>query len=362
METCDRDGERENYLAPKSHLVVARLTGPVPPGAVCNWSFDDGTIPPKQVNAPCQQPVQQRLAFGKPTIAAVGITRPDNSVESVSAEIEVRDLLIAGLGDSVAAGEGNPDRPVALSDDGFCFRRFLGAGRERIFPAEPRRLQGRQGLRRHSPAGSPTAASDWNSRGARWMSPACHRSLYGYQLRTALALAVENRHAAVTFLPLACTGATIENGMFGSQGASDCPPTGTLQRHRAARSSRSCRTRSKKRASRFPNRQLDLVLLTVGANDIKFSGLVADVIINSGVERTLFSQGGQLATVPQAQAILDRELPNNFAKLRTALKPLVGGNLSRVVYVSYGHPAMAEQRALPRRPRRPRHSSGLHRR
>ena len=61
LDTCDRDGERENYLAPKTHLVVARLAGAVPAGATCNWSFDDGTIPPKQVNAPCSQPVQQRL-------------------------------------------------------------------------------------------------------------------------------------------------------------------------------------------------------------------------------------------------------------------------------------------------------------
>jgi hypothetical protein len=32
-DTCDRDGERENYLAPKNHLVIARLSGAVPPGA-----------------------------------------------------------------------------------------------------------------------------------------------------------------------------------------------------------------------------------------------------------------------------------------------------------------------------------------
>ena len=36
------------------------------------------------------------------------------------------------------------------------------------------------------------------------------------------------------------------------------------------------------------DRKLDLVLLTVGANDIKFSGLVADVMITAGVERVLF--------------------------------------------------------------------------
>ena len=104
------------------------------------------------------QPVQQRLAYGKPTIAAVGITRPDNSVDSVSAEIEVRDLLIAGLGDSVAAGEGNPDRPIALADEGFCFRRFLGAARGEYFrPSRP----GYKGDKAcdDSTTGSPASAS-----------------------------------------------------------------------------------------------------------------------------------------------------------------------------------------------------------
>jgi hypothetical protein len=89
-----------------------------------------------------------------------------------------------------------------------------------------------------------------------------------------------------------------------------------------------------------PDRNLDLVLLTVGANDIKFSGLVADVIITSGVERLLFNQGGLITSVAQARRILDRDFPTSFNKLRAALKPLVGGDLSRVVYVSYGNPAL----------------------
>src|SRR4029079_17944961 len=171
------------------------------------------------------------------------------------------------------------------------------------------------------------------------MSAACHRSLYGYQMRAAIALAVENVHAAVTFLPLACTGATIESGLFGSQGASDCPPTGRCAGSVPPQIEQLQDMLNKARND-MPSRKLDLVLLTVGANDIKCSGLVADVIISAGVERTLCNQSGQLATVPQAQALLDREFPNNFVKLRNALKPLVGGNLSRVVYVSYGHPAM----------------------
>ena len=312
----------------------------MPPGATCNWSFDDGTIPPKQVNAPCAQPVQQRLAYGKPTIAAVGITRPDNSVDSVSTEIEVRDLLIAGLGDSVAAGEGNPDRPIALADEGFCFRRFLGAARGEYFRPSRARLRGRQGLRRqHQPARA-ASTDDWNSHGARWMSAACHRSLYGYQLRTALALAVENT-ACRRHLPAARLHRRDdrERPVRLARRAAIARRPGAAPA-RCRRRSSSCRTRSTRRASRSPSRKLDLVLLTVGANDIKFSGLVADVIISAGVERMLFNQGGLLATVPQAQALLDRDFPGNFAKLRAALKPLVGGNLSRVVYVSYGHPAM----------------------
>ena len=43
----------------------------------------------------------------------------------------------------------------------------------------------------------------------------------------ALALAVENRRIAVPFLPLACTGAAIDSGLFDAQGASECPTSAT---------------------------------------------------------------------------------------------------------------------------------------
>ena len=59
------------------------------------------------------------------------------------------------------------------------------------------------------------------------MSGPCHRSLYGYQMRTALALAVEYPHIAVTFLPLACSGATVNVGFLDHQRARECPSPGT---------------------------------------------------------------------------------------------------------------------------------------
>lgn len=339
LETCVRDGERENYLAPEDHAVVVRIAGRVPADATCNWSFDDGTPPARQASVPCPEEVRLRVPYGRPTVAAVGVVRPDGLIESLSTEIRVRDVLIAGLGDSVASGEGNPDRPIALADEGFCFRRFFGTGRSEYF--RPSR-QGFAGVKAcgDDPAGpGPLDTNAWARHAARWVSAACHRSLYGYQMRTALALAVQNPEIAVTFLPLACTGASIEQGMFEAQGASECPLRGRCAGSVPAQLAQLREALTRARQT-LPGRTLDLVLLTIGANDIRFSGLVADVIITSGVERVLFNQGGLIASVPQAQRILDRDLPAAFGRLRAALKPLVGGDLSRVVYVSYGHPAM----------------------
>ena len=64
------------------------------------------------------------------------------------------------------------------------------------------------------------------------------------------------------------------------------------------------------------------------------------MIIGASTERTLFAHAGLIAAVADAQKILDKALPSAFAKLRAALKPLIGGDLSRVVFVSYGHPGL----------------------
>ncbi len=174
------------------------------------------------------------------------------------------------------------------------------------------------------------------------MSPGCHRSLYSYQLRTALALAVEQPHLAVTFLPLACTGATIGAGMFGSQAADDCPWVLGVDNCSGTSPAQFGELKDLLAAARKQNplRSLDMVLLTVGANDVNFAGLVANVIVDGTTERVLLRQGGSIASAQDTQKLLDGDLPDAFAQLRTTLKPLVGGNLARVVFVSYGNPAM----------------------
>ena len=335
-EICLRDGQKENYLSPVDHPITAMAAGAVPPGAVCAWSFDDGETEPGQATTRCDDPVRIRVRHGRPTIATVDVALADGTAQRVTTEILIKDLLIAGMGDSVAAGEGNPDRAIALDDGGFCFRRFLAGTTSEYF--RPGRA-GFKGNRACDPALSAgNTSADWAKLNARWWSAACHRSLYGYQVRAALAIAIENPHVAVTFLPLACSGSTIDNGFFGSLRARECPSTGSCTATNVAQMVRLREAIDLARKT-DKERRLDAILLTIGANDVWFSGLVADVITESATERALFKRGGLIAEVSEARGYLN-QFPRDFAKLRDALKPYLDGNLQRIVYVTYGNPAM----------------------
>jgi lysophospholipase L1-like esterase len=338
LDTCDRDGERENYLAPRDHAIVVGVSGPLLPDQTCSWTFDDGDGPLKPMTAPCDTEVRLRVRYGRTTVATVDVPLGDGTAQRVVTEIAVRDLLIAGLGDSIAAGEGDPDRAVEL-EGGFCFQRFGGGGA--YFRPGRAGFTGDRSCEVGA-AGDATAARDWARHGARWMSPGCHRSLYSYQLRTALALAVEQPHLAVTFLPLACTGAAIQAGMFAGQLFDDCPAVVGIDRCSGLAPAQLTELKGllDKAHKTQPQRALDMVLLTIGANDVNFAALVANVIVGATAERFVLKQGGGIVSAQDAQAALEQRLPDEFARLRTALKPLVGGHLSRVVFVSYANPAM----------------------
>lgn len=335
-EPCTRDNVKESYLTPIDHPVVIRLTGAVPVGATCAWTVDDGDGP-QTSTFDCAEPVNLRVRYGRTTVVTADVSSAEGSQRAFT-EIAVRDIFIAGLGDSIASGEGNPDRPVALADEGFCFRSYLGTAAAQYYRPS------RAGYKGGRACEAPDSLAVWQRQSALWFNPACHRSLYSYQTRTALALAIRYPHIAVTYLPLACTGATIADGLFGSQRARDCLPSksgsgacqGTVNGQLAEL--REAVSAAKRRQA---DRQLDLVLLSVGANDIYFSGLVADVIVDTATERALFRRSGVMASVDDARSAMTRDLPQGFAKLREALKPLVGGDLSRVVYTSYANPTLA---------------------
>src|SRR5712671_3296523 len=340
-EPCVRDKVRESYLAPVDHPVTVRLTGEVPVGATCAWTFDDGEGP-QQSTLDCAEPVNLRARYGRSTVATVEVSSGPDAPQRVTTEIRVRDIFIAGLGDSIASGEGNPDRPIALSEEGFCFRSYLGTAAAQYYRPS------RAGYKGGRACEAPDTLQVWQRQSALWLNGACHRSLYSYQTRTALALAVQYPHIAVTYLPLACTGATIADGLFGAQGARECPPTKSASACQGTVSAQLPELREAVSAGkrRQPDRKLDLILLSIGANDIGFSGLVADVIVDTPTERVLFRRSGVMGSVEDSRAALGQELPQSFGKLREALKPLVG-DMSHVVYVSYANPTLADGAPCP---------------
>jgi lysophospholipase L1-like esterase len=335
-EPCTRDNVKESYLTPVDHPIVVRLSGPIPVGATCAWSFDDGDGP-QASTFDCAEPVNLRARYGRTTVATVDVSSGSDATQRVSTEIAVRDILIAGLGDSIASGEGNPDRPIALADEGFCFRSYLGTAAAQYYRPS------RAGYKGGRACEAPDFLTVWQQQRALWLNSACHRSLYSYQTRTALALAVQYPHIAVTYLPLACTGATIADGLLGSQRVQECLPSKTANTCAGSVNGQLAELREALAAAkrRQPDRKLDLLLLSVGANDIYFSGLVADVIVDTPTERALFRRSGVMASVEDSRAALARDLPQGFSKLREALKPLVG-DLSRVIYTSYANPTLAD--------------------
>lgn len=340
-EPCTRDGVKESYLTPVDHPVTVRLAGALPVGATCAWTFDDGQGP-RQSTLDCAEPINLRVAQGLTTAVTVDVSSGADAPQRVTTEIAVRDILIAGLGDSVASGEGNPDKQIALADEGFCFQSYLGGpGSEYFRPS-------RAGYKGGRACGSPGPLQAWQRHSAVWFNPACHRSLYSYQIRTALALAVRYPHIAVTYLPLACTGATIADGLLGSQRARECLITKSGVDCQGKVNAQLAELRDALAAAkrRQPDRKLDLVLLSIGANDIGFSELVANVIVDSGTERALFKRTGVLGSVEDSRSALTNDLPRAFSNLRSALKPLVG-DLSRVIYVSYANPVLANGAICP---------------
>lgn len=338
---CTRDGVKEDYLTPADHAVTVHLAGAVPVGAVCAWTFSDNDAPPIQSTLDCAEPINLRVRYGRTTTASVDVSSGSEAPLHDATPITVRDILIAGLGDSIASGEGNPDRPVALSDDGFCFRSYLEGSTGQYFRPSRKNYKGARAC--ESAPGSTNELFNWQKLGAQWFNAACHRSLYSYQTRAALALAVQYPHIAVTYLPLACSGATIPEGLLGSMRARECLVTKTAMNCAGTVGGQVAELHEALAAAqrRQPERGLDLVFLSVGANDINFSGLVADVIVDSATERTLFQRSGLIGNVEDSRGTLARTLPQNFQRLRRALKPLVGGDLSRVVFVSYANPTLA---------------------
>ena len=331
-QSCVRDSRPEKYLKPDSLFVQLRVKLPQEfLAAKCAWTIGD--------NAPVEQPCSeivtgQKVPDKKVTPAHVAATAGGQTI-TADATILAQDFLIVGLGNSIASGEGNPDKPVVLSNGGFCFSRVL------YFTPTPFYLPGRARALNvvDDCADHPGDREAWDKAAAGWLFAACHLSLYSYQMRAALALAVENPDISVTFVPLGCTGATVQQGLLGPQEARERPMIGGTQGPRYVGAQADKLAADLDLKGGVPGRLADLIFLTVGANDIDFSGLVANVIVTENPERNLIADMGLIASPSSVEGPLKTDLKNDFGRLRKRLAPFVDGDFSRIAFVTYGDPA-----------------------
>lgn len=191
------------------------------PGASYRWTIG-GKEAPFKLTEDCQ------FRFGFPEGAyQVGfeVTTPRGTSTS-SATVVVQDWLIVSLGDSVASGEGNPDVPAK------------------------------------------------RGRGAKWANRRCHRSSKAGTAQAALRLEQDDPTTSVTFVHLACSGATIEKEPTIKEGPEKVlipHPEGALPRNaNESPPQNKLPPQVDELAKVAAVRPVDAVLLSIGANDVNF--------------------------------------------------------------------------------------------
>ncbi len=376
--SCSREtgaGSRvENYIDPTAHAARVRLSGALAAanaGKSCAWSWraKPGGQAIGAKTAPCGDEIliaDVPFPGGAHVVARAG----DDGALIAQDDIVVRDLLVVGLGDSFASGEGNPDIPVRFH-----------ASRPMLYDGQPTHYPLR--------ATSPQVYSDdlstnegltiFRRRRAVWTSRDCHRSQYSYQFRVALQLALDDRHRAVTLVHLACTGAEATEGLFGSKPAREPDEGGpkTVRAQFETLLDLLCVTRVGGKTARFDmaapihwgspatepktyfikgckdgklKRDIDALMLSIGGNDIGFAALVGHSIMDSSgdladVATLLEFFTKQRMTFPPVPAYLPM-LDARLLSTRDAIRKFLGVAPEKVTQTGYERMQVDENDAL----------------
>ncbi|MCH7388249.1 hypothetical protein MMO39_13230 [Acinetobacter modestus] len=124
----------------------------------------------------------------------VKLTNGSNKVEAETT-VQVIPKLIISLGDSFASGEGNPDHPTK-------FNNWSAKSLQHDWALDPQ---------------SQWAPSKAIQKSAEWLDAPCHRSLLSWPTIAALHEALNNKHSVVQFASFACSGAEAYDGLITPQ-------------------------------------------------------------------------------------------------------------------------------------------------
>ena len=336
-----------DYLNPTAHPILATLEGvPDTAGVDCTWLTSPRDKRGTSLTVPCDVPVKLDIPYPD----GAGVTVQVGGRDVAQVKVKVEDVLIVGLGDSFGSGEGNPDVPVRLSRE-----RSADYGDP---VKEPQLI------------GYPARMGDWKAIGdkafidanPRWLDQACHRSLYSHQARVALQLAVENPQRAVTFVGFACSGAEIVRGLFLRYRGHEWVPTPPELSQISAVAQEQCDSRDApaydlpeayhiggkvpelqgglvlKKCDAEHSRRIDLLLLSIGGNDVGFARLVANAVLSDeSVLRKLGGWMGQVYGYDKAQQQIS-VLADRYKSLNRALHNILHipwNQSDRIVLASY---------------------------
>ncbi len=385
---------KEDYALPDAHTVaihiapeqLANITGD------CIWSWQ-----PRKTGGKTE--TKKLACKDKLTIARVpfALDRANSGVsvtvklpdgrELVEQEVVVEDLFIVALGDSFASGESNPDKPVQFSADrqmvydptlvresvaskapakGAVPNFGLASGDDQFDPKVlPRRYMDDEAAERFAPLGSGEFRAAFDKAAARWLSRDCHRSQYGYPFRVAIELALENRHRSVTLASLTCSGAEVTEGLFldmdPREGAAEIPG-GKVRAQLDQLSDLLCRgARSQTASYTLPTfshgstqisaqriskswcppqsrkRPIDVVLMSIGGNDVGFGALAAYAVTETIGDLAPIAglAAGRIRFGPQVSRAYLEVLDQRMKAVKEALHDGFGVPPSRVVQSSY---------------------------
>lgn len=271
-----------------------------PGGALCvgtyRWTVDGKVATfAQQRNASTGLPTCT-FSFGgftqldRPYRVSVTATRPGSTGKGQTT-VTIRDLLIVGLGDSTASGEGNPDHGVTQ---------------------------------------------------VRWQDRRCHRSAEGFEALTAARIETASAKTSVTYVPLACSGASIPTGMLGpyagivpSRGVRLPPQVGAMK-------------------ALVGSRRVDAVLVSIGINDLGF-GNIARFCFNDGLDvqdaaavncwAKPYPTTSSPATLEAWVRARRASLPDRYARLAAAFRD-AGLPASRIYVTEYPNATRDEDGAV----------------
>ena len=346
------------YTHPDSHRIVAELKDfPDAEHHDCAWHTAPngrGGERGATIRQNCAKPIEVQVPYPAGLELSVDI----DGREAAEEHVRVRDIFIVGMGDSFGSGEGNPDVPVRFSRE-----RAADYGK-----ADPK--LGATGQL----VGYPARVGKWTQIGdrefiannARWIDQACHRSLYSYQTRTALQLSLEDPHRAVTYVGVACSGGETVHGLFLRYVGNEWVPNPPAYSQISAVAEAQCGNHEApmqdlpeayhmngkiealqgglelRKCQAEQARKIDLLMLSIGGNDVGFARLVANAVLADDTNlRRLGGWFGQVFGEKEANAAMEY-LDDRYKSLNRAFHNILHlqwNENDRVLLTAY--PAMA---------------------